>query len=117
MTVDSYPSRLDDPASRRLGTFSYLPPLSRDQVLGQIEHILAQGWTCSVEHVEPARASSQYWYMWKLPLFGELNADTVMAEVDLCREAHPGDHVRLIGYDSRRQTQGLTFVVHRGAAG
>ena len=55
--------------------------------------------------------------MWKLPFFGATDAAEVMAEVDACREANPGDHVRLIGYDRRRQTQGLAVVVHRGETG
>lgn len=112
--IQDFPSRVDDPSSRRLGTFSYLPPLSREQILLQVEYILAEGWSCSIEHVEPSRSTSTYWYMWKLPLFGERDAQVVMDEVDACHQAHPGDHVRLIGYDRRRQTQGLAIVVHRG---
>jgi ribulose-bisphosphate carboxylase small chain len=113
MTIQDFPSRMDDPASHKLGTFSYLPPLSREQTGRQIEYILAQGWTCAIEHVEPARAGHTYWYMWKLPMFAETDPETVMAELDNCQRAHPHNHVRLVGYDRRRQTQGLTFVVHR----
>ncbi len=115
--IQDFASRVDDPDARRLGTFSYLPPFTREQIMRQVDHILAQGWSCSIEHVEPGRAASTYWYMWKLPMFGELDARVVMREVDACRAAHPGDHVRLIGYDRRRQTQGLAFVVHRGRFG
>jgi len=113
MPLQDLPSRRDDLAARKLGTFSYLPTLSREQIRRQVEYILAQGWTCSIEHVEPARASNTYWYMWKLPMFGEQDASPVMAELDRCQQAHPGDHIRLVGYDRRRQTQGLAFVVHR----
>jgi ribulose-bisphosphate carboxylase small chain len=52
--------------------------------------------------------------MWKLPLFGERDVNTVMNELNACRNANPGDHVRLIGYDNKRQTQGLSMVVFRG---
>lgn len=114
MTIQDYPSRMDDAGSRKLGTFSYLPPLTREQVRRQVQYMLSQGWTPAVEHVEPARAMSTFWYMWKLPMFAEQDPDTVLTEVDLCHQAHPGDHVRLIGYDHRRQTQGLALVVHRG---
>lgn len=117
MAIQDFPSRVDDPASRKLGTFSYLPPLTTEQVHAQVEYMLARGWACSIEHVEPARATTTYWYMWKLPMFGERDVDAVMAEVRECRQAHPGDHIRLIGYDGRRQTQGLALVVHRGQAG
>jgi ribulose-bisphosphate carboxylase small chain len=109
--------RADPPAAHRLGTFSYLPPLSHDQIIRQIDHILGQGWTASVEHVEPANALQTYWHLWKLPFFGIRDSADVMHEIDACRQAHPGHHVRLVGYDSRRQTQGLAFAVHRGEPG
>jgi len=116
MTIQPFPSRVDDPASRRFGTFSYLPPLTDEQIRAQVAHMVRQGWSCSVEHVEPARATAGYWYLWKLPLFGERSVDAILAEAARCAAAHPGDHVRLVGYDARRQTQGLAFVVRRGAA-
>ncbi len=53
--------------------------------------------------------------MWKLPLFGVRSIDDVMAELLACRTAHPHDLVRLIGYDRRRQTQGLAMVAFRPA--
>jgi len=114
MSIQAFASRLDDPAARRFGTFSYLPPLTTEQVTRQVEYMLARGWACSIEHVEPARAMDTYWYLWKLPMFGELDVDEVMKQVGECRRANPGDHIRLIGYDARRQTRGLAFVVHRG---
>jgi ribulose-bisphosphate carboxylase small chain len=114
MIIRAFRSRHDDPASRKFGTFSYLPPMSREQIVRQVEYLLAQDWTCSVEHIAPARAGQTYWYLWKLPFFGATDAEEILAEVDACHEANPGDHVRLVGYDRRRQTQGLAVVVHRG---
>ena len=111
MTTHTFAVRRTDATTRRLGTFSYLPPLTPDQLRGQVEYMLTQGWACSVEHVEQSRASDQYWYMWGLPLFGTTSADTVLEAVAACRTANPGDHVRLIGYDSTRQTQGLALVI------
>ncbi len=116
MTIDTFRSRRDDPASRRFGTFSYLPVLSRSDTGRQVEYALARDWTCAVEHVEPGRAGDTYWYLWKLPLFDAGDADAVMAEVDACVRANPGDLVRLVGYDRVRQTQGMAIVVHRGEA-
>jgi ribulose-bisphosphate carboxylase small chain len=54
--------------------------------------------------------------MWKLPMFGERDVDTVMNELTACRNANPGHHVRLVGYDNKRQTQGLAMAVYRGDA-
>jgi ribulose-bisphosphate carboxylase small chain len=117
MTIQAFPSRVDDPGSRKFGTFSYLPALSREEIVAQVRYIIDQKWICSVEHVEPSRAPDTYWYMWKLPMFGETDPEVVMAEIEACREANPGDHVRLVAYDQKRQTQGLAVVVHRGETG
>ncbi|SDG50241.1 ribulose bisphosphate carboxylase small subunit [Roseospirillum parvum] len=113
MSIQDYPSRLSDPNSRRMGTFSYLPPMTPEQLRRQIEFIVARGWTPAIEHSEPEHANSNYWYMWKLPMFGETDVDAVLAEVDACRADNPNHHVRLIGYDNVRQTQGASMVVHQ----
>ena len=70
-----------------------------------------------IEHVEPIRATSRYWYMWKLPLFGERDPQVIRSEVEACIQANPTHHVRLIGFDPRRQTQVVAFVVSRGVPG
>jgi ribulose-bisphosphate carboxylase small chain len=114
--IRDYPSRMNDPASRRFETFSYLPEMDAAQVRKEVKYMIDKGWNCSVEHVEPARAGDSYWYMWKLPLFGERDVDVVMSELNACRNANPGDHIRIIGYDNKRQTQGLSMVVYRAAA-
>jgi ribulose-bisphosphate carboxylase small chain len=100
--------------SPKYETFSYLPALSPEEVRGQIQYIIDQGWNPAVEHVEPERAFSHFWYMWKLPLFGEENVDRILAELEACHREHPTHHVRLIGYDNYTQSQGLAFVVYRG---
>lgn len=95
-------------------TFSYLPMLSSDQVRKQIQYIVSQGWNPAVEHVEPERSFNHYWYMWKLPMFGEQNVDRILAELEACRREYPNHLIRLIGYDNYSQSQGLAFVVYRG---
>jgi ribulose-bisphosphate carboxylase small chain len=54
--------------------------------------------------------------MWKLPMFGETSAERVLAEAESCHKAHPGNHVRLVGYDKSKQTQGAAMVIYRGKA-
>lgn len=111
--VQDYPSRLSDPNSRKMGTFSYLPPMTSDQIRKQVEYIVEKGWNPAIEHTEPKYATSNYWYMWKLPMFGEVDVDKILAEIETCKKANPNHHVRLIGYDNIRQTQGTNMVVHR----
>ncbi len=31
-----------------------------------------------------------------------------------CHKAHPNNHVRLVGYDNYRQSQGAAMVIYRG---
>ena len=55
-----------------------------------------------------------YWYMWKLPMFGEKDIDAILREAQACHKAYPHHHVRLIAYDDLRQTLGACMVVYRG---
>jgi ribulose-bisphosphate carboxylase small chain len=100
----------------KLGTFSYLPAMTPQQLRRQVEYIVARGWNAAIEHVEPEQATASYWSMWKLPMFGEKSAERILAEAEACHQAHPGRHVRLVAYDNARQTQGAAMVVYRGTA-
>ena len=97
----------------RLETFSYLPPLTREQLQRQVEHILARKLHPAVEYTDRPGAHNVYWRMWKLPLFGARTADEVLQELDTCRVANPGCYIKLNGYDPVRQGQVLSFVAYR----
>jgi len=112
--VMDYQSRLSDPGSRKYETFSYLPQMTVEQIRRQVEYIVAKGWNPAVEHTEPEGAFGHYWYMWKLPLFGERNVDAIFSEITACRKKFPGHYVRVVGYDNGRQTQGARIVVYHG---
>ena len=109
-----YRSRLGDPASRKFETFSYLPEMDREKLTRQIECLVARGLNPAIEHTEPDNAFGHYWYMWKLPMFGERNVNRILGEAEACRDANPGHHVRLIGYDNHAQSQGMAMVIFRG---
>lgn len=112
--IHDYASRMDDPQSRKFGTFSYIPKMDKKRIRAQVEYIVARGWNPAIEHVEPERTGAVYWYMWKLPMFGETNVDAILDEAESCHKANPDNHVRLIGYDNLRQSQGASMVVYRG---
>ena len=95
-------------------TFSYLPQLSADEIRAQVQYIVNQGWNPAIEHVEPSGAMRNYWFRWKLPMFGEQNVDTILAELEACHREYPANHVRLIGYDNYTQSQGTAFIVYKG---
>jgi ribulose-bisphosphate carboxylase small chain len=96
-----------------LETFSFLPPMTGDEIYDQIVYIINQGWTPALEHEHPSQAGAHYWGMWKLPFFGMRDPDAVLAEIEECRQAYPDHLIRLIGYDNYTQCQGHNFVVYR----
>lgn len=99
-----------------LETFGFLPKLTQEEVHMQIAYIISQGWSPAIEHEHPSNSTSVYWTMWKLPFFGETSMETVIDELETCRRSYPDHHVRLIGYDSYTQSQGVCFVVYEGRA-
>jgi ribulose-bisphosphate carboxylase small chain len=111
--MQDYQSSLSDPKSRKFETFSYLPPMTPEQIRKQVEYIVKKGWNPAIEHTEPENAFDHYWYMWKLPMFGETVVDRILAEAEACHRAHPNHHVRLVGYDNFAQSQGTAMVVFR----
>jgi ribulose-bisphosphate carboxylase small chain len=109
--VSAYP-----PTQRRGETFSYLPAMTPERLRQHITYLVNNGWNPAVEHSEPEKIFSNFWYLWKLPFFGETSVDKILIELDACHRANPGHHVRLIGYDNYTQSQGTAFIVHRAGA-
>jgi ribulose-bisphosphate carboxylase small chain len=97
----------------KLETFSYLPPLSTQQVVRQLHYLLRQRLVPAIEYVDRPSARDHYWTMWKLPLFEARAAEEVLAEIEACKAANARSYIKLIGYDRRKQTQAISFVVHR----
>jgi len=114
--MQDYKSSLTDINSRKFETFSYLPPMDADGIRKQVEYIVSKGWNPAIEHTEPENATSNFWYMWKLPLFGETDVDRILGEAEACHKAHPNNHVRLVGFDNYAQSKGTEMVIYRGKA-
>jgi ribulose-bisphosphate carboxylase small chain len=112
--MQDYQSSLSDSGSRKFETFSYLPPMDPAKIRRQVEYIVSRGWNPAIEHTEPENAFDHYWYMWKLPMFGETDVDAILAEAEACHKAHPNNHVRLVGYDNFKQSKGTEMIVYRG---
>jgi ribulose-bisphosphate carboxylase small chain len=112
-------------------TFSFLPPLSNDQISKQVDYIVRNGWTPCLEFsdAESAYTSSvncermgnvasgyydnRYWSMWKLPMFGCTDGSQVVKEIGACTKVFPNAYIRLVAFDAVRQVQITGFLVHR----
>ena len=112
--VQNIKSGLSEPTTRKFETFSYLPAMDKDRIRKQVVYAVNKGWSLAIEHTEPENALSHYWYMWKLPMFGETNVDVILEEAEACHKVYPKHHVRLIGYDNYTQSQGTAMVIYHG---
>ena len=110
------------PPRRYFETFSYLPPLTDAELAKQVEYLVRKGFTPCVEFEDQATAfaartsgldssaasgyyDNRYWSMWKLPMFGATDADSVLKEIKTCAAKFPNSYVRLAGFDADRQAR------------
>jgi len=99
----------------RHGAFSYLPPLTDDEIAAQVRYALLRGWPVSIEHTDDPHPRNLYWNMWGLPLFDLDEPDGVLDQIRSCRSTFPEHYVRVLAYDAQlgRQTTALQFLVQR----
>ena len=99
------------------GTFSYLPPLTDEQILKQVQYMLDNNWAVSIEFTDDPHPRNVYWEMWGLPMFDLRDPAGLMMELRKCRETHPNEYIKVSAYDARlgRQTTALSFIVNRPA--
>lgn len=97
------------------GTFSFLPPLSDEEMNKQIQYCLNHDWPLNIEFTDDPHPRNTYWEMWGLPLFDLRNAVGIMQEINACRDLYPHHYIRVSAYDRTkgRQTIALSFIVNR----
>jgi ribulose-bisphosphate carboxylase small chain len=99
-------------------TFSYLPPLTEDELRAQVADLIRRELIPAIEHAERPTARDSYWRLWKLPLVHRPpDPDEVLRELDDCSAANPNAQIKLVGYDSVRQGQVVSFIVRRPREG
>jgi len=97
------------------GTFSFLPDLSDDQIRGQIEYCLENGWAVSIEYTDDPHPRNTYWEMFGNPMFDLRDAAGVMQEVTAARTTFPSHYVKVNAFDATRGIESLrlSFIVNR----
>ena len=99
------------------GTFSYLPPLTDDEIRAQIQYGIDQAWAVAIEFTDDIHPRNVYWEMWGFPDFDATDAAAGLFELNRCREAYPNQYIRVTLYNPKltKQTIGLQFIVNRPA--
>ncbi|VAH41205.1 unnamed protein product [Triticum turgidum subsp. durum] len=106
---------------KKFETLSYLPPLSTEALLKQVDYLIRSKWVPCLEfskvgfvfrehNSSPGYYDGRYWTMWKLPMFGCTDATQVLNEVEEVKKEYPDAYVRVIGFDNLRQVQCVSFI-------
>ena len=99
------------------GQFSFLPDLTDEEIIAQIEYGLGKGYAWSVEYTDDPHPRNTYWEMWGMPMFDLQDAAGVMLELQECRQAFPRHYIRLMAFDNTRgiESIAMSFIVNRPA--
>nr|YP_001293519.1 ribulose-1,5-bisphosphate carboxylase/oxygenase small subunit [Rhodomonas salina]ABO70741.1 ribulose-1,5-bisphosphate carboxylase/oxygenase small subunit [Rhodomonas salina]BDA98971.1 ribulose-1 5-bisphosphate carboxylase/oxygenase [Rhodomonas sp. NIES-2332] len=97
------------------GAFSFLPDLTDEQIVKQIQYAINKNWALNVEWTDDPHPRNSYWELWGLPLFGVKDAAAVMFEVNACRKSKPNYYVKVNAFDNSRGVEScvLSFIVQR----
>ncbi|MBX3571827.1 MAG: ribulose bisphosphate carboxylase small subunit [Mesorhizobium sp.] len=97
------------------GCFSFLPDLTDDQIVAQIEYCLRNEWAIGLEYTDDPHPRNTYWEMWGNPMFDLKDAAGVMMELAECRKAFGDAYIRINAFDSTRgfETVRMSFIVNR----
>nr|BAB19810.1 ribulose-1,5-bisphosphate carboxylase/oxygenase small subunit [Triticum aestivum] len=109
---------------KKFETLSYLPPLSTEALLKQVDYLIRSKWVPCLEfskvgfifrehNASPGYYDGRYWTMWKLPMFGCTDATQVINEVEEVKKEYPDAYVRIIGFDNMRQVQCVSFIAFK----
>ncbi|XP_014516070.1 ribulose bisphosphate carboxylase small chain 1, chloroplastic [Vigna radiata var. radiata] len=112
---------------KKFETLSYLPDLTEEQLGKEVDYLLRSGWIPCLEfelshkdafpHREnnrsPGYYDGRYWTMWKLPMYGCTDSSQVLKELREARTLYPDGFVRIVGFDSVRQVQCISFIAYK----
>merc|ERR1719218_153440 len=123
--AQAYCEEVVDPANNlKFETMSYMPDFGDQDIANQVNYMLQQGLIPCIEFDnfgmvtrensrQPNYYDGRYWTMWKLPMFGAVDARSVLAEISECKRSNPRAYIRILGFDNIKQVQCMSFLVSR----
>ncbi|KAF8765844.1 hypothetical protein HU200_008358 [Digitaria exilis] len=110
--------------NKKFETLSYLPPLTTDELLKQVDYLIRSNWIPCLEFSSvgfvyrensnsPGYYDGRYWTLWKLPMFGCTDATQVYKELEECKKEYPNSYIRILGFDNIKQTQCVSFIAYK----
>ena len=97
------------------GQFSFLPDLTDEQIVKQIQYALDNKWAVSVEYTDDPHPRNTYWEMYGQPMFDLKDPAGIMMEINECRKTFPRHYIRVTAFDSTRgwETPRMSYIVNR----
>jgi ribulose-bisphosphate carboxylase small chain len=97
------------------GQFSFLPPLTDEQITKQIKYALGKGWAISVEYTDDPHPRNTYWEMFGAPMFDLKDPAGILMEVNNCRKTFPNHYIRVMAFSSVRGVESptMSYIVNR----
>ena len=81
------------------GTFSFLPDLTDEQIRGQVEYCLENGWAVAIEYTDDPHPRNAYWEMFGVPMFDIRDAAGILTELRACRQTFPDHYIKINAFD------------------
>ncbi|MGC9154311.1 MAG: ribulose bisphosphate carboxylase small subunit [Ferrimicrobium sp.] len=97
------------------GQFSFLPPLTDEQISAQIRWALDHDWALGIEFTDDPHPRNTYWDMWGMPMFDLRDPAAILYEINECRRAYPNRYIRVTAFDSTRgwEAPRMSYLVNR----
>lgn len=97
------------------GQFSFLPPLTDEQLTAQIKYALDQGWSLGIEYTDDPHPRNTYWEMFGNPMFDMKDPAGILMEVKNARKTFPSHYIRVTAFSAIRGVESVTmsYIVNR----
>jgi len=97
------------------GQFSFLPPLTDEQITKQIKYALKNDWSIGVEYTDDPHPRNTYWEMFGQPMFDLKDPAGILLEINNCRKTFPNHYIRVVASSAVRGVESVTmsYIVNR----
>jgi len=97
------------------GQFSFLPPLSDEQITAQIKYALSKGWALGIEYTDDPHPRNTYWEMFGNPMFDLKDPAGILLEINNARKTFPNHYIRVTAFSAVRGVESVTmsYIVNR----
>jgi len=97
------------------GQFSFLPPLTDEQISAQIKYALKNGWAIGIEYTDDPHPRNTFWEMFGNPMFDLKDPAGILMEINNCRKTFPSHYVRVTAFNSTRgiESPTMSYIVNR----